>query len=285
MSEQMKHRMQQWETTPPPGCWHTIDSRLNEAAQPAPYAAKLYDTAVTPPLSTWNTIAAALNETAKTAAPVRKLFRSGRVAAVVILVVLAFGGKWAANYFLNNRLAIPSAPAANNNSRQPATAAVQNNTPDNDDNNTDDPGDKLNGYRNPVRRPVASNTRLLKYTAVNIQPAYHEYPITVAHSPQPGDAEAARNNMNPLLVDNNYLVITSPNGQATRASLKIADALRYLYGDNGAEEAADKTNNENSHWKKRLQEWRSKIISSHFIPATNNFLDIIDLKDLIDEKP
>ena len=291
MSEQLKHKMQQWEATPPTGCWHAIAARISDGHASA--TARLYDIEIPPPAHSWHTITSALNKTARPAAPVktiyRKLYRTAAIAALLIIII--GGGRWSVRWF-GSRFATreqagissPAVPVSTGGfgNRPAASAAVPNTRPGNDANDT---GDNFNGYRNPVRRPVAVNTRSLKYTSVNIQPAYHAYPITVEQSSLPADAVTIRNNMNPLLVDNNYLVITSPNGEATRASLKIIDALRYLYGDNSAEEAADKTNNENSHWKKRLQEWRTKIISSHFIPASTNFLDIIDLKDLIDEKP
>jgi hypothetical protein len=283
MSEQLKHRMQQWEATPPAGCWQAIAVGIADGHTPA--TARLFDAEIPPPPHSWTNITAVLDETARPKAPIKTIHRNlYRTAAVAALLIIMLGGsrwlshRWSVSRFTSREQAATPGPAGAGS--RPAVASAAQSNPGNDDNDT---GDNFAGYRNPVRRPVTATTRLLKYTAVNIQPAYHEYPITVVHNSPADDAQTDRNNIKPLLVDNNYLVITGPNGEATRASHKIADALRYLYGDNGAEEAADKTNNENSRWKKRLQEWRSKIITSHFIPAPTNFLDIIDLKDLIDE--
>jgi len=285
MSEQLKHKMQQCEATPPPGCWEAIASRLSDTSGYAS-AARLYDIEIQPPVS-WNTIAAALDGTTQQNAPVKNIYRNlYRATAVAAIVIILAGGWWLTNRSRTPVQAIKSAPAAAP-AQQAISAVTQNNTPANgDDDDTEDAAGSLNGYRNPARRPIATNARTLKYTSVNILPSYREYPITVAHTSLPANDEAAMTrNMSALLADDNYLTITGPNGETIRASLKIADALRYLYGNHDTDETTDKTNNENSHWKKRLQEWRNKIISSHFSPASTNFLDIIDLKDLIDEKP
>lgn len=286
MSEQLKHKMQQYEATPPPGCWDAIASRLHDASGHAS-AAVLYNMEIPPPPAAWNNIAAALDgATALPKAPAGSAYRYlYRAAAVAALLIIGIGSWWLTSRPSAPVQAVKPAPAAGP-ARQAASVAIQSNTPANaDDNDTEDASGSLNGYRTPTRRPLPVNARTLKYTSVNILPSYREYPITVAHASPPANDDAIMTrNMNTLLMDDNYLIISGPNGETTRASLKMADALRYLYGSHDTDETTDKTNNENSHWKKRLQEWRNKILSSHFIPASTNFLDIIDLKDLIDEK-
>ncbi len=57
MSEQLKHKMQQWEVQPPPGCWDVIASRLDDVI-PLP-SAKLYHLEM-PPLCCLNAITGTL---------------------------------------------------------------------------------------------------------------------------------------------------------------------------------------------------------------------------------
>jgi len=285
MSEQLKHKMKQWEATPPPGCWEAIASRLSDTPAYAALAAKLYDSAVLPPPASWPVIAAALEETARPAAPVRPLYKKSyfRMAAAAVLLLAVAGYAWyAQNQPGKKQVAITPAPLPASHQPPGATTkiatreSVQDNAADNDN---------YTGYSKPAPPPAIAYTRTLKYASVSSVPAARLSPITTQQVSMAYDDDMAARNMSPLLTHADYVIITGPNGETTRASLKIADALRYLYSDNNTDDATDKSNNENSHWKKRLQEWRTRIISSHFIPATTNFLDIIDLKDLIDEKP
>lgn len=279
MSEQLKHKMQQWEAAPPPGCWDAIAFRLGDTTAYA--AARLYHKEIPPPVAAWPAIASGLQqEAARPQAPVRPLHKRAlvRTAVAAALLVIA-GGLWYRQHRRNDaEAALSTASAADH---QPPRAAAKTIVQADEEDNTSD--DNHTGYSKPAPNPAYAHT--LKYAAVSAQPAFRPYPITVQHASLPASGEATlAHNMNALLTGN-YLIITGPNGETTRASLKIAEALRYLYGDNDADDNSDKNNNENSHWRSRLQEWRNKIISSRFVPASTNFLDISDLKDLIDEKP
>jgi hypothetical protein len=75
-----------------------------------------------------------------------------------------------------------------------------------------------------------------------------------------------------------------PNGETTRISAKFANVIRYLNGD--TEEPTEYLDNvirDSDTWKKRFQEWRSKIRESSFIPSTANFMDILSFKDLLEQ--
>ena len=72
-----------------------------------------------------------------------------------------------------------------------------------------------------------------------------------------------------------YFVVTAPNGQRVRISSKFSDAVNSLFaGDNS-----------DNSWKTRFDSWKSKLMSNpSFIPAAGNFLDIVELKDLLKEQ-
>ena len=72
-----------------------------------------------------------------------------------------------------------------------------------------------------------------------------------------------------------YFVVTAPNGQQVKISSKFSDAVNSLFaGDNS-----------DNSWKTRFDTWKSKLISSpSFIPTAGNFLDIVELKDLLKEQ-
>jgi hypothetical protein len=287
MSEQLKNKMYQWEAIPPPVCWDIITSRLDDAVAPA--TTRLRDLELPPPPSSWSTIARALELPASAKAPAKIVTRNlYRVAAAAIIVLLVTGGWiWVINLPGDKTKPQIAAPApASNHLPVPGNVIVDNSGQNNEDDNTTTPGN-YTGNSSAAHKPPPADARLLKYASVSIQPAHQVYPIKVNYASPPGDDNGTIiRNMDPSLANTEYMILNCPNGKTTRASVKMADALRYLYSEADTDDPAAKATNENKPWKKRLQDWRNKIISAHFIPASNNFLDIIDLKDLlIDEKP
>jgi len=285
MSEQLKYKMQQWEAPPPPGCWEAIASRLDGAITPSP--ARLYDMEVAPPGALWNTIATALNKRIPTTAPVKRFYRNPYrlAAAASIVLLLGAGISWLAQNRTGTPIATLPVRPASSPAPPAANTVIKNNLQNNsnEEDNATTPGNNYTGYSSAAHKSALADARPMRSAAVSIQPAPREYPITVNYASMPDDNGTLTRNLDPSLTDNNYLVITGPNGEVTKASMKMADALRYFY-ENATDDNNDKTTNERKNWRNRLQQWRNKIISSHFIPASANFLDIIDLKDLIDEK-
>ncbi len=80
--------------------------------------------------------------------------------------------------------------------------------------------------------------------------------------------------------DNSYVIVLAPNGESTRLSPKLVDGIHYLHTEKeGANDYPGKT-----EWRNRFAQWRNKIRQSTFIPASSNFLDIVELKELIEKE-
>ena len=126
------------------------------------------------------------------------------------------------------------------------------------------------------------NTRGATYAMMNrIMPTNAISPISVTAPPiydKNGDII-----MDESLVsapDENYIIVTSPNGEQTKISRKF---LKMLCMMNGSIDY-NYMNYENYQWKLRFEEWRSKLLQqASYIPTANNFLDIMDLKELLKE--
>ena len=81
------------------------------------------------------------------------------------------------------------------------------------------------------------------------------------------------------------MIIAGPDGQMTRISSKFANVIRFLNANgNDTEEYLDRVIKEGGLWKQRFKEWRQKILDSHFIPSSSNFLDIMEFRELLDDK-
>lgn len=78
-----------------------------------------------------------------------------------------------------------------------------------------------------------------------------------------------------------YIVVTSPNGDQTKISRKFLHYLSYLNGDYPYTEM----NSEGRQWRSRFEEWRNELLKeASFIPTANNFFDIFQLKELIEDR-
>ncbi|WP_315816423.1 hypothetical protein [Paraflavitalea speifideaquila] len=94
--------------------------------------------------------------------------------------------------------------------------------------------------------------------------------------------------MDPNLIvsrDKNYIIITCPNGEQARLSTKFLPLLADLNATTDPAEYLGAIFGEKSIWKNRFSQWRYKLMQqASFVPTATNFLDIIALKDLIEEK-
>lgn len=283
-----------FEADPPPAAWESIALRLNDDRKYAALASNLGNFEAAPPPQVWNNIASALTTTDTETTPViniRRIIYRALAAAVIIGVVT---GGWmlinkndiATNLVKSNTGHTPVAPSgeehhktANDsiaNTEEQGSVALQNQPAQNNDQSAN------------AALPAAAvdkEGRPLKYAVVNTLPAFREMPVTISSNPIVDENGVVIRDMDLLTTNSNYILVTGPNGQQTRISSKFASVIRYLNGSpDDNEEYLDRVIKESDTWKKRFQEWRSKISQSSFIPSSANFLDIMEFKELIQEK-
>lgn len=307
MSANVQHILLNLETVPPAGVWDTISARLDEEfdAQEITISQKLYDWEATPPPGAWENIAIALRvntavETQETPAKVIRLpFRRMAIAAAVLGIV-----SFATWNFLNRASGDPIVEG-----KLPATPS---NTITTDINDTRvQPSlpviDAAIGGR---RRTNINIARRVNATALIqnalISNAIAEEPVDDLPYAGVGGLHAqvttsrkgikaplirdANGNIimdNSLIIsrDNNYIIITCPNGEQTRLSTKFLPLLLDLNATMDPAEYFDTMIRENSIWKNRFSQWRYKLMQqASFAPTATNFLDIMALKELIEEK-
>lgn len=304
MSANIKNILHDHEAPPPPGAWESISARLDAefAAQDARIADKLYHWESAPPAAAWQSIAIALqvNETAPStpakviSLPVKKL-----AIAAAILAVVGFA-TWR---FLSIQGGEPMVGPSQEASILPAI--------------TDDPDrnvqpslpiiDAAIGGRPKRRIDIAKRVN----GAGSIRPNYgnHTVPEEItsniryaAMDDLRAEATTIRRGVKAPLIkdgngniildkslivsqDKNYIIITGPNGEQTRLSAKFLPVLTDLNTPMDPAEFLDAIFRENTLWKGRFLQWRYKLMQeASFTPTATNFLDIMALKDLIEEK-
>ena len=304
MSANIQHILLNLEVAPPPGMWDTISARLDAEfdARDVKIAEKLYDWETPPPSTAWDKIAIALQmEPAVQEAPARVIrlpFRKLAVAAAVMAIV----GFLTWN-FLNR--------ASGDGIVQDNQPSVSANIGGNDDSRAEPSlpaiDASINGRRrsaiNVARRVNASTLLRADYTR-NTLP--QEDPLDdIRYAEVDGlraQATTSRNGIKAPLIkdangniimdkslivsrDNNYIIITCPNGEQTRLSTKFLPVLTDLNDATNPAEYFDAVIRENDVWKSRFSQWRYKLMQqASFAPTATNFLDIMALKDLIEEQ-
>jgi len=276
MSEQLRHKMINFEVVPPSAAWEAITARLDDDKQYAAVATKMNNFNDPPPPQIWNKITVALEEKKEANIRVINIRRTVYRATSAAVIIGLFIGGW---IFINKNT-VKIDLAKNNNAAHPAikegNTITAGNTPANQKEETVAAPDLpvQNNTKNRYSLPAASGDNkdhTIKYAVVNRLPAYHEGPIIISSSPIPDKAGAVIRDMDVLTPNSNYLLVTGPDGQLTRISAKFANVIRYLNGSNDdPEEYLDKVIKENDTWKKRFQEWRNKISQSSFLPSSAN---------------
>jgi hypothetical protein len=308
----LSQKIHSYESAPPVTAWELIALRLNDDTKHAGLSKKMNSYEVTPPAGTWNKIAGLLDGFSEgrtrsvipdtKVLPIRSWYK---MAAAAVIAVLLAGAAW---YFIsqqssllpNNSIAKENqpTPAINENSQKttgneqvPPVISPDSPLPDVKDLVVGDNKERVNAINsspvnNGTRNTNTRNEYVLTYTKVNRPPSYLEQPIVINAPVLLDETGRPYRDINVLTTNSSYLTIAGPNGELTRISAKFANIIQFLDGssDDQLEENIDKILRESSIWKERFQQWRNKIKKSGYLPASGNFLDILEFKELIEEK-
>lgn len=278
MSGELKHKMYDYEVKPPQAVWDSIADGLEEQELLNPLAEKMRAWEVTPPAVVWRKIAAAL----KAGAPAkviafRKIYRWSAAAAIILMA-----GAW---YFLNYS--------------DTARSVVRTNMKTNMQSESEQASQEA--YSSTTNNKVfASPVKLVSSSRYNTQKIYSDEDIRILPLSYVEDADPFAENQiisvtpRPILTadgeliqdmsvvnphNDKYISITAPNGQQTKISSRLINATHYL-SSNSINEDEDTENT----WQQRIQQWRKKILQSGFVPSSSNFLDILEMTELVDDK-
>lgn len=88
-----------------------------------------------------------------------------------------------------------------------------------------------------------------------------------------------------LNTPNTYISITGPDGQTVKVSSKFSNLLGYLTDKNpDTRENIDIIIQESAIWKEKFAQWRDKMTNNSVAPSFTNFLDIIELSKVLEDK-
>ena len=311
MASDLTYKLTQLQVSPPPGVWKQLRTRLDEEydVYDVQLAMKLDDAAINPPFSVWDKIRSELADTS-VSRPARVIALSYRrlAAAAVIIGIVGFAAWYLLMFGANdntsktpavtasvsttivpkkNNLPVTKQETANGKSGTSAPATSPNN-------NATASGQSFNPVSTQTSRPLPINRNPSSRRPVSGKrlptPAYAIAPVladrAISIDAPPIRDEQGNIVMNVQLLksseDDRYIIVTSPNGQQTRISEKFLNILQYL--NTHDEDYIGPDIYQRHLWKERIHEWKNKLIhSAGFFPSNNNFLGIMDLKDMIQQ--
>ena len=297
MSDPLQNKLQQFEIAPPPAVWDKISRQLDEefAVGDNQLAARLDNAAIAPPSDVWDQINAELNGVPgveEQPAKVVPLYRKVAVAAIVT-GLLFIGGM----YFLNSNkpenIIVKTVPEKT----APPAAVIQQPKKVDTGNGPiiatiEKPALKITKEMNrPVpkpRVPLVNEPARIVYSSNPEQAPLYDLQTVSALQPVSVTAPPIRDNKGNIILDASlisnpdaeYITITGPNGKQTKISSKFLSCLGYI----NATLSSSDVDTRAIQCKTQFEEWRKKILAQPaFIPTANNFFDIFELKDLLQE--
>ncbi|HVK49172.1 MAG TPA: hypothetical protein VM488_15035 [Pseudobacter sp.] len=306
-----QHILLHLEVAPPEGSWNQLSARLdtefNQAEQRV--AQKLDASAIEPPAGLWSTIAENLplpfeTDTSEETVPARKPARVISVpiwkvaVAAAVFIVLSYGGWYLFRTPAGSLTAgdPPSTGAAN------PLQAQSGKVPSSSGTTLNMPPAIAQQITNRKTAPLPvhqqrNNTATDTTTDNNNITAENEQPDLLSTDPGTMRAQdvvheanipskAIRDASGKMVMDmnlittpgNNYVTVTAPNGEQTRMSRKFLPVLTFL--NTGADNGQFSTG-----LKQKIQELRKQLLQqASFVPSATNFLDIMELKELLQDK-
>jgi hypothetical protein len=289
MSDILKNKMSNYEVLPPEDVWRNIISELDESKIFQPLSEKMYGYEVEAPADSWSNISEALSNEAK--APIKflnSLYIKLGAAAIVIGVVLV-----SSLYLFNSEEGNKENTVSNQQKLEPKFPGQQSTA-------IDPAPDQPSVAANFPTLPLRKNLRLSDHAAIksSFRQGFRQRrraltaaaitPRFIDMSKEMNDiivqGRLIRNERGDIIKDahiitgggdDEYISVTGPNGQQTRISSKFADVVYYLNGNEHMQ---------NTEWQTKFKNWRNRIMQTSFIPSSNNFLDILELKDFILEE-
>ena len=298
MPVSLQNKLQQFEVAPPPEVWDKISRRLDEefVTSDNQLAEKLENASIAAPAEAWEKISAELAGGANIEEqPAKVVFIYKRIAVAAIVIGLLLLGSL---YFLtSNKPENNLVNTVPQKTTPPSTGVKpeQPKLPDTGNNaltaNKEEPAQKVRkDVSRPIPRPriLAENIPANEYPANPEQAPLYDLHTVSALQPVSVSAPPLRDKKGNIILDaslisnpdDKYITVTGPNGKQTKISSKFLSCLGYI----NATPTSNDMDTRAIQCKTQFEEWRRKILAQPaFIPTANNFFDIFELKDLIQE--
>lgn len=282
--EALKLKMLAYEEIPPITVFNNTFNQLDteDGVQVPLYITKLKQYEENAPADTWTNIVAQLDEEkiiplVKERNNLKQLYIRLSAAAAIIAVLLLF--IWPTKQNINNTAGIAVQP--------PAIAPSEIHT---EHSILDTPNTIV---ANTASEPIKSNADLQTQKNISaVKYANSNYTDVLARDPSLLNNEKLQSAKGTTPMDialistpNTYISVTGADGQTVKVSSKFSNLLSYLIPESsGTKENIDIIIEESAKWKKTFAEWKDKMTNNGIAPDLSNFMDIIELSKVVENK-
>lgn len=282
--EALKLKMLAYEEIPPIAVFNRTFNQLDadDDLQAPLYITKLKLYEENAPADTWRNIAAQLDEEkivplTKNRKNIKQLYIRISVAAAIIALFLLF--IWPAKQNTNNTSGI----AKQSQAIAPAEVHTEHSILDS----------PKNLAAKTASEPIKINIDLQSKKSNGAgKYANGNYTDALAQDPSLFNNEKLQNAKGTTPMDitlittpNTYISVTGADGQTVKVSSKFSNLLSYLIPESsGTKENIDVIIEESAKWKKTFAEWKDKMTNNGIAPDFSNFMDIIELSKVVENK-
>ena len=281
-----------YEAEPPVTALANIFTALDKK-QTDDYPIRMYHHEEEPPVSAWKNIAGQLDN--ENAAPVisfeRKKNNVGALyiriaaAAAVITIIIATVLLNSKEQTTNINEPVATLTPQSQQSKHSVIDTVKSALPAADSQEKTSNNAKENSAQQPQKKLTEQELPVIDYVKGNEV-------IALAPNPVEANKEKLQNSKGETPQDialmntpNTYISITGPDGQVVKVSSKFANLIGYLTDkNNDTQENLDIIIKESAKWRTTFAVWRDKMTNNVVAPSLGNFMDIIELSKVLEEK-
>jgi hypothetical protein len=293
----LKTKMYNYESIPPSNVLANIFATLDkeDAQTPASFTERMYNYQQQAPAGAWQNIITELDKSETKIVPLTNnkknlraiYFRMAAAASVIAVIATTI---WLSSRNTDNPISNNPIASVTPEIKQPVTAEIKK---ENTALPASDPQEKKLPQEKTIAQTNVKKTAPLP-VADNIVPNYVKGNTTndLADNPAAASKEKLQdvngntpNDIALMNTPNTYISVTGPDGQSVKVSAKFSKLIGYLT-DNSADtkENIDVIISESAKWRKIFAGWREKMTNNSVAPSISNFMDIISLSEILEEK-
>jgi hypothetical protein len=289
MPENWVHKILDHEATPPELAWKNIACELDKDDHTitAGIKKKLLNYETAAPAITLKNIFAELDKEESKIVPFNNknpqrafLIKMAAAAAVTAIIALFyFSNKKAGD--TRHEIAVATAPT-----RQPAnissTEKEKTALPAPDTKEKNEPVIATPAHQKTAPQKQVSNPAYIPGNSVS---DLAQSPVTASTEKLQNDNGDAPMDISLMNTGNAYISITGPDGQPVKVSSKLSSLIGYLNSsDINTRENLDIIIQESAKWRAIFAAWREKMTNNALAPSLTNFMDIMELSEILENK-
>lgn len=281
-----------FEITAPAAAQKNIFALLDAAEESTSFEQRVYHHEVTAPTAVWPAIETALDKKEAKIVSLeshkknKKIIFFRAAAAAIFIAVLAVTAWLMSNRGDSGIREIAALPLQNQTATAPVSPTKKINLPSAE---TQEEKNTAAGNNTITQSKTPSTAVIPPAAPTYIQQA--EMPV-LAQNPVNGKKDKLQTitgeipeDISLISTPNSYISITGPDGQSVRVSSKFSTLISYLTEKNPEiQENLDIIIKESAQWRATFAKWRDKMTNNVIAPSLSNFMDIIELSNVLEEK-